>query len=137
MVLPNLIERLGERPRMVCQPGGQHPPSGFTWLPWTPAEIVKRDEVRDSGFQVFQLLREPQGQPGEPLHQGSDRQIVPLDVAGANVARGEVAEHYPSIGAHHFRRDDSGIRPCDAVELRVFTTNLCPIGGASYDQNRA
>lgn len=76
-------------------------------------------------FQVLEFLGEPQGQPGEALHERADRQVVSLDVAGAYrvLFVFPYPEDAPPLGSDHFRRlvDDVGVAVFlyDRPELNV------------------
>ena len=82
----NRVKQVLKAPKSVHHPGqhcGRQPLATVDRVPRPPDEVVEREENRTGRLQVFKLLAEPQRQAGEPLQEGSDRQVVPLDVRRA------------------------------------------------------
>jgi hypothetical protein len=54
--------------------------------------------------QVLKLLRERRGEPGEPLDEMPDGQVIPLDMARAYCFHVVYAANVPPVGRNNFRR---------------------------------
>lgn len=83
-----------------------------------PAKVVEHEVEGQRVRVVLDLLGEGVRQPGEPAHAHPDVQVLPLGIAGRNLARIRLAGDHPDArpGAH--RRAVAGFRP------RLFTVNL-------------
>src|SRR5271157_1601665 len=68
-----------------------------------PAEIVIREVQRASGFVIIQLFAESIGQPRKAPDRHANREVLPLDVAGGDVARVWASIAYLDYGLYHRR----------------------------------
>lgn len=50
------------------------------------AEIIGPEIQRNSGFEVSQLARESQGQPVKTSDFHSEREVLPFDIGGTDLA---------------------------------------------------
>ncbi len=74
------VEQLLKAPQRVDHPRlhrRRQPATAFDRVVGPSAEVVEGQEHDAGGFQVLQLLGEARREPGEPLHQGPDREVVP------------------------------------------------------------
>jgi hypothetical protein len=69
-----------------------------------PTEIIIREVQSASCFVVVQLLAESVGQAREAADCHANREILPLDVAGGDVARVGATAAYLDYGFYHRRR---------------------------------
>ena len=85
-----------------------------------PAEIVVHVVKGDRGNVVFDLLREGIGKPGEAAHLHPHGEVLPLDVAGADMLRVRVPDLGFLFASHAFSRriaNLGGFAGTAAVEL--------------------
>jgi hypothetical protein len=67
-------------------------------------EVVPHVVQVDRMNVVLDLLGKRIGQPGEPTHRHTHREVLPLDIAGADVSRIGIADHFDALGAKTLRR---------------------------------
>jgi hypothetical protein len=64
-----------------------------------PAEVVVHEVQSDGRSVVLDLLARSVGQPREPAHAHSHREVLPLDKAGRNVVGIRVADDRLNVGS--------------------------------------
>jgi hypothetical protein len=110
-VLDDGVEKLLETPQMICQV--RHHRRGWTpfprlaalvGIPGSPAKVVVGREDGPGGGQTLELLREAQGQRGEPFHKRADRQVVPFDIRRANFPPAKFPLDDPAVGSDYLAR---------------------------------